>query len=225
MDIKQLLNDHGIRISGKINITNDIVSVTGPGEEIDGYEYSVVFEDPSITKIPVAFYQVENGVYCRNTKLTTLKNMPKYVGGMFDISYNPHLTSLVGCPTTTYGFNCRKTGITTLEGGPRTVYSVHAAPNTAYGLYAASINKLTTLKHLADVTAKEIWIVNCHDLPINEYKWLLTVKKLEKISTQYEEVTKWWKKWYKCDDTLWIDALTELKELEEIDNLSISCSP
>jgi hypothetical protein len=75
--------------------------------DVDGWvSLGLGLEHLNLNEIPVKFGKVSGSFDCAQNNLTTLKNVPVWVGGWFDCSSN-HLTSLEGCPDYVGGnFDC-----------------------------------------------------------------------------------------------------------------------
>ena len=75
-------------------------------------------------------YEINGGIDCYNTKITSLEGSPEKVGGFFYCRHT-NITSLEGCPKTIGGyFDCSYTNIASLEGCPREVEGSFWCSNT-----------------------------------------------------------------------------------------------
>jgi len=78
--------------------------------DVDGW-VSLGLEHLNLNEIPVKFGKVSGSFDCAQNNLTTLKNVPVWVGGWFDCSSN-NLTSLEGCPDYVEGsFYCGRNNL------------------------------------------------------------------------------------------------------------------
>lgn len=67
----------------------------------------------------LSFVTVDGDFNCSNNNLTSLENMPQFIGGAFYCNDN-QLTSLKGGPKKVGGvFNCRSNQLRSLDGAPR----------------------------------------------------------------------------------------------------------
>jgi hypothetical protein len=82
--ILKILNRH-FKITGKIDINNGIVNITGNCEIKNKIE---------IQKLPVQFGNVSGDFNCGRNQLTTLEGAPSSVGGSFYCSYSDNLPLL-----------------------------------------------------------------------------------------------------------------------------------
>ncbi len=125
-------------------------------------EGGLVISDNYITEIPIKINKVDGLIYlsyCEN--LTTLKNIPEFVGGSFELRDNPNLKRIDYFPTEikahiniSYNnltelnniqlevyenFNCKSNNITTLKGFPMIVNGTLYLDNNPISIIDSSI--------------------------------------------------------------------------------------
>ena len=89
---EQFNNEQEIReICRKYYIENYIIN---PDGSIDVNDHYTLYGGD---KPPIKFNKIEQSFALSDINLETLENLPKYVGGFYDVSYNK-LTSLEGFP-------------------------------------------------------------------------------------------------------------------------------
>lgn len=104
----------------KWGIINYIIN---PGLTIDIKNGHVNFWGFGIEELPefIQFNRISGMFYCSNSKLKSLKGMPKFVGSSFEINDNL-LESLIGSPEYVKGdFNCYNNKLVSLKGAPEYV--------------------------------------------------------------------------------------------------------
>ncbi len=118
-------------ICRKYEIENYTINSDG---SIDIHDYFTIYNSDKLP--PLKFNKIELSFALSDVKLETLENLPKYVGGFYDVSYNK-LTSLEGFPLEVgTDIDVSENKLTNLEG----------IVSEVNGDLACESNKITTLK-------------------------------------------------------------------------------
>jgi hypothetical protein len=198
--ILKILNRH-FKITGKIDINNGIVNITGNCEiknKIEIQKLPVQFGNVSgdfncdnnqLTTLESAPTSVGRGFYCNDNQLTTLYGAPKSVGREFQCDRN-QLTTLEGAPTSVgRGFYCNGNQLTTLEGAPTSVgrgfycyrnrlTTLEGAPTSVGGNFNCDNNQLTTLEGAPTSVGGEFHCSYNNSLPLLRLLLIKDVKQL-----------------------------------------------
>ena len=127
-------------------------------KEIEG---QVALSDLHIKEIPEILNGIKirgNFLFVRN-RITSLKNCPEIVLGLFNISMNRRLKSLVGGPKQVNGIIADDCALTSLDGIPKLINGQYGNP----GPISVANNRLTSLRGLPSESVK---FLDINDNPI-----------------------------------------------------------
>jgi hypothetical protein len=118
---------------------------------------SVDLSGKKLTEIPIKFGFINGNFYINNNNLSSLKNSPREMSGIFSCSGNKNLTSLEDGPENVYSYFCNNCNLESLVGAPTQVTdkfdcsnnkqlsSLNHAPKTLQDFDCSGCN-LTSLK-------------------------------------------------------------------------------